>query len=293
MADDQPGRFRVVLITGLSGSGKSIAANAFEDLGYYCLDNLPFTLLRQLLREPEVHAGERQQIAVVTDVRSPGFAQAMPDLLDSIDRSRVDLLVVYLETAESVLVRRYSETRRSHPMGAGERPVLDGIRQETEVLKPWRAAADLIFDTTDWSVHDMKRAIHRQFGDAEVGASLIVSVVSFGFKHGPPAGADLMLDVRFLDNPYFIPGLREKTGQDQEIRDFLGGLDDYQALLGRLEDLLDFLLPRYQRENRRYLTVAIGCTGGRHRSVATAEHLFRHLKDADWSVRLSHRDVER
>ncbi|MEO1084172.1 MAG: RNase adapter RapZ [Acidobacteriota bacterium] len=296
--DDSPSESsesrRLVLVTGLSGSGKSVAAGAFEDLGFYVVDNLPVSLLRQLLTDPGVHLPDGRPVAVVADVRSPGFADAVPALLEAIDRDQLDPLVVYLDAAESVLVRRYSETRRSHPMGEGERPVLDGIRREKGLLASWRAAADLILDTSDWSVHDMRRAIIRQFDREESsGGPMVVSIVSFGFKHGPPAGADLMFDVRFLANPYFIPGLREQTGRDAPVIEFLGQQDDYLELLDRLSDLLGFLLPRYVHENRRYLTVAIGCTGGRHRSVATAEHLASHLRELGWYSRLSHRDVER
>ncbi|MEM1181550.1 MAG: RNase adapter RapZ [Acidobacteriota bacterium] len=285
---------RLVLVTGLSGSGKSVAAGAFEDLGFYVVDNLPVSLLRQLLAEPEQHLPAGRPVAVVADVRSPGFADAVPALLEAIDREQLDPIVIYLDAAEGVLVRRYSETRRSHPMGEGERPVLDGIRREKGLLASWRAAADLILETSDWSVHDMRRAIIRQFGPEESsGGPMVVSIVSFGFKHGPPAGADLMFDVRFLANPYFIPDLRDQTGRDAPVTEFLEAQDDYRELLDRLSALLEFLLPRYVHENRRYLTVAIGCTGGRHRSVATAEYLTRHLRGAGWAARLSHRDVER
>ena len=293
---DQPprGTRRLVLVTGLSGSGKTVAAGAFEDLGFYVVDNLPASLLRMLLAEPAKHTADERPIAVAADVRSPGFADGVQDLLEAIDRCELDPLVVYLDAAEDVLVRRYSETRRSHPMGEGERPVPDGIRREKGRLAPWRAAADLILDTSDWSVHDLRRAIVRQFGQAdESSGPLVVSIVSFGFKHGPPAGVDLMFDVRFLANPYFIPGLREKTGRDVEVTDFLEREDDYHELHQHLAGLLEFLLPRYVHENRRYLTLGIGCTGGRHRSVATAERLAAYLREHGWTARLSHRDVER
>lgn len=289
----------LVLVTGLSGSGKSVAANALEDLGYYCVDNLPVSLLRIFLTELEVHAGRQRRIAIVADVRSPGFADATTELLDELgrleDEGRARTTLLFLEASEETLVRRYSETRRSHPLGAaGDRPVVDGIRRERELLDPVRARADRIFDTDDWSVHDMRKAIFRELGDdGDEAGHLVVSLVSFGFKHGPPVGADLMIDVRFLPNPYFIPGLREQTGRDPEVRELIQGHEDFGQLADRLEDLLLFLLPRYRAENRRYLTLAIGCTGGRHRSVTTTEHLAGRLKAAGWTVRASHRDVER
>lgn len=287
-------RTRLVLVTGLSGSGKSVAANAFEDLGFYCVDNLPVGLLRLILADPQAHLGAVRQIAVVADLRSPGFAEAVPGLLAEIDRDRFDFVLLFLEASDAALLRRYSETRRSHPMGEGDRPVPEGIRREKELLAPLRAEADLLFDTSDWSVHDMRRAVTREFGpEVDGSAPLTVSILSFGFKHGPPAGADLQFDVRFLANPYFHPGLREQTGRDDEVVAFLEASDDFGELLARVEDLLLFLLPRYVRENRRYLTVAIGCTGGRHRSVASVEAIAERLDTAGWSVRVSHRDLER
>ncbi len=285
---------QLVLVTGLSGSGKSIAANAFEDLGYYVVDNLPLSLLRLFLADPESHAGGHRRIAVVTDVRSPGFAKSVQGLLDDIERSGMARVLVYLEASEEVLVRRYSETRRSHPIGEGDRPVVDGIRREKEILAPMRDAADLVLDTTDWSVHDMRKAIFRELGsEGNETGTLVISLVSFGFKHGPPAGADLMIDVRFLANPYFIPGLREQTGRDADVQNYLESQEDFGELVRRLNELLLFLLPRYRAENRRYLTLGIGCTGGRHRSVATAEQLAGHLTEQGWQVRLSHRDIDR
>lgn len=286
-------RPQLVLITGLSGSGKSIAANAFEDLGYYVVDNLPLTLLRQYLADPSAHTPDQSKIAVVADVRASRFADDMPVLLEELDRDRLDLVILFLEATEEVLTRRYSETRRSHPVGGEDRPVIEGIRAEREMLAPLRDAADLVFETSDWSVHDMRRAVHREFSSDGEGPSLVVTLVSFGFKHGLPAGSDLVFDVRFLQNPHFVPGLREKTGRDAEVRSYLEENDDFHELMERLEGLLLFLLPRYRQENRRYLSLAVGCTGGKHRSVAVAELLAQRLGAAGWKVRLSHRESDR
>ncbi len=288
----EPEKPRLLVISGLSGSGKSTAANALEDIGYYCVDNLPLPLLRTFLADPLAQVGDRRLIAVVTDVRAPGSAEVLPELLGNVDRRRFELTVVFLEATEATLLRRYSETRRSHPIGRGERPVIDGIRREKELLAALRGRADLILDTSEWSVHDVRREIYREFAGGRE-AALTVSLVSFGFKHGIPSGSDLVFDVRFLPNPYFIPSLRELSGQDQPVRDFLEEQADFGELTARLEDMLLFLLPRYQRENRSYLTCAIGCTGGRHRSVALAESLASSLRHQGWSVRLRHRDVER
>ncbi|MCP4006856.1 MAG: RNase adapter RapZ [bacterium] len=289
---DGQGRPRLLVISGLSGSGKSTAANALEDIGYYCVDNLPLPLLRTFLADPLSQVGDRRLIAVVTDVRAPGSAEVLPELLEKIDRGRFELTVVFLEATEEALLRRYSETRRSHPIGLGKRPVIDGIRRERALLAALRGQADLILDTSEWSVHDVRREIYRAFAEGRE-AALTVSLVSFGFKHGIPAGSDLVLDVRFLPNPYFIPGLRELSGRDRAVQDFLDGQADYHELTDRVDSLLSFLLPRYQRENRSYVTLAIGCTGGRHRSVAFCERLASSLTCRDWSVRLRHRDADR
>ncbi len=285
-------RPRLLVISGLSGSGKSTAANALEDIGYYCVDNLPLPLLRTFLADPLAQVGDRRLIAVVTDVRAPGSAETLPELLETIDRRRFELTVVFLEATEESLLRRYSETRRSHPIGVGERPVIDGIRREKVLLAALRGLADLILDTSEWSVHDVRREIYREFAEGRE-ASLTVSLVSFGFKHGIPAGSDLVFDVRFLPNPYFIPDLRELSGRDRPVQEFLDAQPDFGELADRLEEFLAFLLPRYQRENRSYVTLAVGCTGGKHRSVALCEDLASRLAPRDWGVRLRHRDVDR
>lgn len=291
-AEPAEGKARLVVISGLSGSGKTTASGALEDIGYYCVDNLPLPLLRTFLKDPLAQVGDRRLIAVVTDVRTPGSAEVLPRLLEKIDRRRFELTVVFLEATEAALLRRYSETRRSHPIGVGERPVIDGIRREKELLAALRGRADLILDTSDWSVHDVRREIYREFAH-ERAAGLTVSLLSFGFKHGIPSGSDLVFDVRFLPNPHFIPKLRRQSGRDPAVQDFLDAEEDFRELADRLEDLLGFLLPRYQRENRSYLSLAIGCTGGRHRSVALCERLAPKLSEQGWSVRLRHRDIER
>jgi UPF0042 nucleotide-binding protein len=202
---------QLVLITGLSGSGKSTVGKCFEDLGYYCVDNLPLPLLRNFLAKPLVEGHRR--IAVVTDVRAPGFASEFPRLFDEIDRDLVHPVLLFLEASDEVLVRRFSETRRPHPLG-GQRPVIEGIRAERELMTEVRARADKLFDSSDWSIHEMRAHIYQDFGaESDRPPGLEVSLVSFGYKHGVPAGTDLLLDVRFLPNPYFVPGLRERTGE--------------------------------------------------------------------------------
>jgi UPF0042 nucleotide-binding protein len=210
-----------------------------------------------------------------------------------IDRGAVDLTLLFLEAGDETLVRRFSETRRPHPLESAG-PLIESIRQERRLLADLRGRADLVFDTSEWSIHETRRHVYREFagGEGEEPA-LTVSVVSFGFKHGIPYGTDLLFDVRFLPNPYFVPELREKTGKDAEILAYLAGQPEFGELNERLGDLLLYLLPLYRRENRSYLSIAIGCTGGRHRSVAIAEQISQRLIASGWAVRLIHRDLDR
>ncbi len=286
-------RVRLVLVTGLSGSGKSTVAKCFEDLGYYCVDNLPLSLLEALLADPFACVGESDRIAVVADVRAPGFAAAAPALLAGIDRTKVVPTLVFLEASDETLVRRFSETRRPHPLG-GDGALPEAVARERALLAELRGAADLVLDTSDWSIHDIRGSIFREFG-AERGLepAMAVSLLSFGFKYGTPVGADLLFDARFLPNPHFVPALRPCSGRDATVLEFLERQPDFAELLERIGDLLEFLLPRYRREKRSYLTIAIGCTGGRHRSVALAERLAARLDAAGWGARVRHRDLER
>jgi UPF0042 nucleotide-binding protein len=287
------GKAKLVLVTGLSGSGKSIAGKCFEDLGYYTVDNLPLPLLRRFLDNPLDLVRGYDRIAVVTDVRAPGFSEEFPRMMAEIDRERLETTLLFLEASDEVLVRRFSETRRPHPL-APDLPVIEGIRRERELLAELRSRADLVFDTSEWSIHEVRTQVYREFATTpgeEPG--MVISLVSFGFKHGIPYGTDLLFDVRFLSNPHFVPGLREQTGQDAGVQEYLDKLPDFEELIGRLTDLLLFLLPRYRRENRSYLSVAIGCTGGRHRSVAIAERLKQRLERQGWPARVIHRDISR
>ena len=284
---------KLVIITGLSGSGKSVVAKCFEDLSYYTVDNLPLPLLRLFLDNPLELVREHDRIAVVADVRAPCFAEEFPRLYAEIDRERIEPTLLFLEASDEVLVRRFSETRRPHPL-APDRPVIEGIQREREVLSELRARADMVFDSSEWSIHEIRSQVYREFA-ASPGEEpgMVVSLVSFGFKHGIPYGTDLLFDVRFLPNPHFVPGLREQTGQDEDVRAYLDRQPDFDELVERLADLLSYLLPRYRRENRSYLSVAIGCTGGRHRSVAVCERLKSALDERGWPARLIHRDIAR
>lgn len=284
---------QIVVITGLSGSGKSTVAKCFEDLDYYCVDNLPLPLLRELLAKPRELTGGKSHIAVVTDVRAPGFAGQFPALFREAEAADTPLTLLFLEASAETLVRRFSETRRPHPLSK-ELAVPDAIRRESEMLAELRGMADMVFDSSQWTIHEMRSKIYHAFGDrSRTGPAMQVSLVSFGFKFGIPVGSDLLFDVRFLPNPHFVEGLRPLTGCDEPVQSYLEGKDDYRELLSRLGDLLGYLLPRYQGENRSYLSVAVGCTGGKHRSVAIVEALRRELAAAGWSVKVEHRDIER
>ena len=286
-------RVRMVFVTGLSGSGKSTVARCLEDLGYYCVDNLPLPLLEELVADPERTLPERDRVAVVTDMRSVGFREQAPRVLGGVDRARVHATTVFLESSDEALLRRFSESRRPHPF-ASDLPLLECIRAERESLRDLRGAADLILDTSDLSSHDARSLVYSEFGrEAGHEPRMNVSLVSFGYKYGVPAGNDLLFDVRFLKNPHFVPELRPLTGLDAPVRGYLDERTDFRDLIARLVELFKFLLPRYQQENRSYLTIAIGCTGGQHRSVATVEAVRAELEKAGWPVRVQHRELAR
>jgi UPF0042 nucleotide-binding protein len=283
---------QLVILTGVSGSGKTTALRALEDAGFYCIDNLPVVLVDKLLDLTGHTAGEVSRIAAVVDARDTRFLGEAPRIIGELRARGVDLTVIFLDCSDEALVRRYSETRRRHPMAGEGGTVIDGIAAERRALEALRALADEVVDSTALNVHDLKRLVSRRFSAGE-GARLGVTVVSFGFRYGIPSHADLVLDVRFLPNPYFVPALRAHVGTEPAVRDYVLGQPDAQAFLDRLVDFGGFLLPRYRAEGKSYLTIAIGCTGGKHRSVAIAGELVRRLEGAGQSVRLWHRDVEK
>jgi len=283
----------LVLVTGLSGSGKSTVSKCFEDLGYYCVDNLPLPLLETLLSNPLESVQDNRRIAVIADVRAAGFLEKFPQLVRGVDRETIDLTLLFLEASDEILVRRFSETRRPHPL-APNGSVIEGIQRERALMADLRGVADLVLDSTGWSIHELRTHVFRQFAAAPDRESrLALSLVSFGFKHGIPYGTDLLFDARFLPNPYFVSGLREKTGLDPEVRSFLEGEEDFRELAERVRSFLLYVLPHYRRENRSYLTISIGCTGGHHRSVALCERLAEQLEEENWPVRVHHRDISR
>jgi RNase adapter protein RapZ len=283
---------QVVILTGVSGSGKTTALRALEDAGFYCVDNLPVVFLDKLLELSGHTAGEISRVALVVDAREPRFLADAPQAIEEVRRKGNDVQVLFFDASDESLVRRYSETRRRHPLAGENGTVPDGIAAERRALADIEALADEVIDTTSLNVHELKRLVTRRFAAGE-GARLGVTLVSFGFRFGIPPHADMVLDVRFLPNPFFIPELKPHPGTDPRVAGFVLGQPDAKAFLDRLGELLAFLLPRYRAEGKSYFTLAVGCTGGKHRSVALAAALAERLEAAGQVVRLWHRDVDK
>jgi RNase adapter protein RapZ len=280
---------RVVVVTGLSGAGRSTALNVLEDLGYYCVDNLPPSLAPELIER--VAASGIHEVGLGIDVRSGKFLDAAAPTIDELEASGHHVEVIFLDCAEPVLLRRFSETRRPHKLAAGG-DVAEAVRMERERLGELRERADIIFDTTTFSVHDLRRALVGHLSRRGEGWRMVVRLLSFGFKHGLPAEANLVFDVRYLPNPHFEADLRPYTGHNPSVAAYVLESPSGRALVDQIEQLLVTSLPGYESEGKAYLTVAIGCTGGRHRSVAIAEELGKRLAGRA-NVVVYHRDVER
>jgi UPF0042 nucleotide-binding protein len=283
----------LVVITGFSGAGKSTAMNVFEDAGYFCVDNLPPEMIRSLV-ELVVHKGTKvERAAVVSDVRGGVYFEGLRAVVDDLDALGLNHSVLFLESAEQTLVTRYKETRRRHPL-APDGSVAAGVAAERELLGPLRERADLVIDTTGMSATSLREKIAEEFLPRKAVGRLAVTFMSFGFKHGPPRDEDLVLDVRFLPNPHYEHDLRELTGLDRPVVDYVARDGRLAELYERLDPLLDFLLPQYVAEGKAHLMIAIGCTGGRHRSVAIAERLAeRYRGDPDLEVSVAHRDIDK
>jgi UPF0042 nucleotide-binding protein len=280
-----------VILTGLSGSGKTHAVRALEDLGYFCVDNLPTQLIPTLADLASRDDTGLEKIALVVDVRERNFLRQFPRIFEKLKaRPGVKPTLIFLEASHASLVRRFSETRRPHPM-APDRSVAEGIREEREKLGAIRAMADMIVDTSELTVHELRDIFMKMSRDGRGRAEMIVTLLSFGFKHGLPEDADLVFDVRFLPNPHFVDRLRRLTGRDRAVVRFMHKHDETKEFIDRLTSFLQFTLPQYVKEGKAYLTVAIGCTGGRHRSVMIAEALKRSLaKVPGVRLRVKHRD---
>ena len=280
----------LVIITGMSGSGKASALKAFEDLGYYCVDNLPVELIPRFA-ELAQQSGEIRRTALVVDVREGEGLDRLPSLLKEV-RRQIPTRVIYLEASDAVLLRRFSETRRPHPLGTGE-PVRASLQAERKRLQPIRKLADLVIDTSKFNVHELRAHVIDSFKHEASDHNILVSCVSFGFKHGVPEDADLVFDVRFLPNPHFVPEFRPLTGRHPRVAKYIRSFPQTQEFLTRISELLVYLLPHYIREGKSYLTISFGCTGGQHRSVMMAEAVSRHLRRAGYRVKVVHRDSPR
>ncbi|HEY7290582.1 MAG TPA: RNase adapter RapZ [Vicinamibacterales bacterium] len=280
-----------IILTGLSGSGKSQAIRALEDLGYFCVDNLPTTLIPTLAKLSQRAGGDIDKVAIVVDVREGGFLSSFPRVFRRLRKMpKLNPVLIFLEASHAALVRRFSETRRPHPL-AQNRSVSEGIRDERSRLNAIRSMADEIVDTSDMTVHELRHFFMGLSRDRN-RASLVVTMLSFGYKFGIPLDADLVFDVRCLPNPHFVPALRRRTGRDRAVATFMERDESAHAFMDRLEDYLRYVVPYYVAEGKSYLTVAIGCTGGRHRSVMIAERLKRAFADMDAvRVRVRHRDI--
>jgi len=283
---------RFVVLTGLSGSGKSQAIRALEDLGYFCVDNLPVTLL-PMLAELTLRAGtEISRAAVVVDVREGKMLKEFPRVYKALKkRKNLNPALIFLEAAEPALVRRFSETRRPHPL-APDRSAIEGIHEEREAMRAIRKLADHVIDTSEMTVHELRHVFTGVAAGRTPGSELVVTILSFGFKHGIPVDSDLLFDVRFLPNPHFVPALRPFTGRDSEVVRYLERSSSTHEFLDHTLNLLKFLIPQYAHEGKTYLTIGIGCTGGRHRSVAIAEALRKGLAGIPGvRLRVKHRDI--
>ncbi len=284
-----PLKRELVVLTGLSGAGKLSAAKAFEDLGFYSVDNLPLELIPQFA-ELVRGSQEIRRAVIVVDVRE-GLIERFPAILKQV-RTLLPTTVLFLEASDDVLVRRFSETRRPHPLGRGE-IMMKSIREERKRMDPIRNVADVVLDTSKFNVHELRAHINAQFQRGDGEQPLLLSTMSFGFKNGVPAEADLVFDVRFLPNPHFVPEFRKLTGRNKKVAAYVRSFPQTVEFLDRTSDMLNFLLPHYVKEGKSYLTVAFGCTGGQHRSVAIAEEMRKRLVRAGFRTKVTHRDMPR
>jgi RNase adapter protein RapZ len=289
---------QLMIVTGLSGSGMSSAMNVFEDLGYFCVDNLPVQLIPSFVHLFEMKDSGITRAALSVNIREGEFLKNFPQVyLQLKERQDLETTVLFLEASDAALQRRYSETRRPHPLGQsgaeGDFRVPVAIQEERERLSSIRRLADVTVDTSEHTVHTLRSWLKARFTPENIARQTEITVLSFGFKYGIPLDADLLFDVRFLPNPYFVPELRDLTGNDSPVIEYLEKSSEVHETTRRFSELLDYLMPLYQREGKSYVTVAIGCTGGRHRSVALANELGRHLKQGGFHARTAHRDVRK
>lgn len=282
---------RFVILTGMSGAGKSTALKMLEDIGYFCVDNLPIPLIEKFMELTELEHAELPRVAVGIDIRSGQAIDGLQDVLERLRAHGSKFEILFLDAEDSVLVKRYKETRRSHPLALGER-VDKGIALERKRVDFLRKQADFIIDTSQLLTRELKAELEKIFVQNKEYQNLFITVLSFGFKYGIPADSDLVFDVRFLPNPYYVEGLRPKTGNDEKVRDYVLQYEASHIFLNKLEDMVKFLIPNYIAEGKNQLIISIGCTGGKHRSVTLANELYRRLLDQKgYGLKIEHRDI--
>ncbi|SDN13001.1 MULTISPECIES: RNase adapter RapZ [Lachnospira] len=283
---------KMIIVTGMSGAGKSTALNVLEDEGFYCVDNMPISLIMKFAEIASKGEGGYENIALGVDVRNGEGFKELDKVLDELDENNYNYSILYLDSSDEVLVKRYKETRRTHPLAKGNR-IEDGIKQEREILSFLRRRATIIIDTSNMLTREFKAEMEKIFIHNKKFNNLFVTVLSFGFKYGIPSDADLVFDVRFLPNPYYIQELRPLTGNDKEIQDYVLSASESREFLVKMKDMLRFLLPNYVKEGKNNLVIAIGCTGGKHRSVTLANEIYKLIWELDYGCKIEHRDIEK
>ena len=283
----------ILVITGLSGSGKSTALKAIEDEGFFCMDNMPIDLMDKFLELYDSASFNIHKVCICMDVRvgAPSFAEKAPWLISRLRSFADNVRLIFLESSKENLLNRYKETRRRHPLSDSYPNLLDAIEAEIDLMSPLRGMADIIVNTSQMNVHELVANIKEITSTEDRSRDMYIEVCSFGFKKGIPMDSDIVMDVRFLPNPYFIEELKDKTGSDNEVKQYLNSFNTYTRFMQKFEDLITFILPLCKKEGRAYLNIAIGCTGGRHRSVAIAEAIKEAIENAGYPSRLKHRDI--
>lgn len=284
---------KFVILTGMSGAGKSTALKMMEDIGYFCVDNLPIALIEKFAELADMPSSKLQRVAVGIDIRSGQRLEGLQDVLENLRKAGKEFEILYLDSTDEVLVKRYKETRRTHPLSGGER-VDKGIALERTRMEFLKKQADYILDTSNMLTRELKTELEKIFVQNQDYKNLFITIVSFGFKYGIPTDSDLVFDVRFLPNPYYVEGLRPKTGNDKEIQDFVMKYEEAGTFLNKLEDMLRFLIPNYIAEGKTQLVISIGCTGGKHRSVTLANELYHRLEnEKEFGIKIEHRDIQK
>ena len=283
---------RFIIVTGLSGAGKSEATNALEDMGYFCVDNLPPKLIKKFAEVCKHSKGSIDKVALVMDIRGGIFFDDLFESLSELSKEQFQYEILFLDTSDEVLVKRFKEKRRSHPLAPGGR-VITGIELERQKLRDVKDKADVIIDTSKYAIKDLREEMARKFGDKEMPEKqMAITILSFGFKYGIPVDSDLVFDVRFIPNPFYIPELKPFSGNDEPVKNYVMEQTETQTFLQKANDMFEFLIPNYQKEGKRQLIISIGCTGGRHRSVAIANSIYETLRANNHDVYIEHRDIK-